>query len=240
MFRWEHVGLGRSASCVAPFSPLERLDRGEYEVGVGVEVDVRAEAGAGQGDGERAQTGRNENRPRNHSEFPLISLVWQAVLSDLPVGFWQRVPLPRKYDRSHRNVVFLVLEHERGSIHVLATHVTRRDPRDRAVQLKAVIELFLALEEPAILLGDLNSPPDSPMIQELMARADVDDPLGRLADSLPEQRVDWIFVRGLKCVDAGVRDEGVSDHPLYWVELEWPGAAETPAPASGDDFFDVE
>jgi len=155
-----------------------------------------------------------------------------AVLSDLPVGFWQRIPLPCKYDRSYRNVVFLVLEHERGPIHVLGTHVTQRYPRDREVQLRAVIELFLALEEPAILLGDLNARSDCPAIQELVARAGVDEPVGRLVDSPPEERVDWIFVRGLKCVDAGVRDEGVSDHPLYWVELRWPEAAETQAPAS--------
>ena len=145
-----------------------------------------------------------------------------AVLSNLPVRFWQRIPLPRLYDRSYRNLVFLVLEHEGRPIHVLATHVTQRDPRDREVQLQTVVELFLALEEPAILLGDLNSLPESPAIRKLLAQPNVDDPIGRLDESPPKGRVDWILLRGLRCIDAGVRDEGVSDHPLYWVQIDWP------------------
>ncbi|HLA86312.1 MAG TPA: endonuclease/exonuclease/phosphatase family protein [Thermoguttaceae bacterium] len=148
-----------------------------------------------------------------------------AVLSDLPVTHWQRIPLPRCYDRSYRNVVFLVLDDgSRLPVHILAVHATQRDVRDRRVQLRAVIQLFLALQEPAILLGDLNATPDDPAIRDLLARPDVEDPVGRLADSPPPGRVDWIIVRGLRCVTAGVRDEGVSDHPLYWAELEWPGA----------------
>ena len=145
-----------------------------------------------------------------------------GLVSRLPVRFWQRIPLPREYDKSHRNVVFFIVDGPKRPIHVLATHVTQRDPRDRQMQLKAVIELFLSLEEPAILLGDLNSLVDSPTIRELAARPGVDEPVGRLADSPPKGRVDWIFTRGLHCTAAGVCDEGVSDHPLYWVEIEWP------------------
>ena len=32
--------------------------------------------------------------------------------------------------------------------------------------------------------------------------------------------IDHIFVRGLRPVNAGVRDDGASDHPLVWAELE--------------------
>jgi endonuclease/exonuclease/phosphatase family metal-dependent hydrolase len=149
-----------------------------------------------------------------------------AVLSRLPVGRWERIPLPRQYDRSYRNAVSLVVEHEGRPIHVLATHLTQRDRRDREAQLKAVIELFLATEKPAILLGDLNLRPNSPALRELTARPDVDEPVGRLVKRPPEDRVCWIFVRGLRCVDAGVLDAGVSDHPLFWVELAWPGNAD--------------
>ena len=146
-----------------------------------------------------------------------------AVLSRLTVRSWQRIPLPREFDRSYRNVVFLVVD-TGGTrpIHVLATHVTQRDPRDREVQLRAVFELFLAMEKPAILLGDLNSPPDSKVIRELLARSGVDDPVGRLAQQVPEGRVDWLLVRGLQAMAAGVRNDGISDHPLYWIEVKQP------------------
>ncbi|MBN1590428.1 MAG: endonuclease/exonuclease/phosphatase family protein [Pirellulales bacterium] len=153
-----------------------------------------------------------------------------AVLSNLPVRHWQRIPLPRQFDRSYRNMVFLTLDHGRRPIHVIATHATQRDPRDRKVQLDAAIEFFLALEEPAILLGDLNSLRDSPVIRQLAAREGVDEPIGRLVDAPPKGQVDWIFVRGLQCVAAGVRDEGVSDHPLYWVEIEVPGDEKSLSP----------
>jgi len=40
------------------------------------------------------------------------------------------------------------------------------------------------------------------------------------------------LLRGLRVVDAGIRDEGASDHPLVWAELAWPPVNE--AMAAGD------
>jgi endonuclease/exonuclease/phosphatase family metal-dependent hydrolase len=150
-----------------------------------------------------------------------------ALLSRLPAHYWQRIPLPRRFDRSFRNAVLVVLEHQGRSIRLLATHITQREPREQEIQLKAVIELFLALEKPAILLGDLNTHPENATIRELLDRDDVENPLSRLIRPPPVDRVDWILVRGLKCIAAGVRDEGVSDHPLYWVEIQWPSSSDT-------------
>jgi endonuclease/exonuclease/phosphatase family metal-dependent hydrolase len=80
----------------------------------------------------------------------------------------------------------------------------------------------MALREPAILMGDLNSEPDSQVIKDLVARPGVDDPIQRLLNPPPESRVDYILIRGLKCADAGMVDEGDSDHPLFWVDIEMP------------------
>jgi endonuclease/exonuclease/phosphatase (EEP) superfamily protein YafD len=93
--------------------------------------------------------------------------------------------------------------------------------------LRAVIALYLALDEPAILVGDMNSDADDPQIRQLSDTPGVDDPVGGLLG--PEilekdapRRIDWIFTRGLRCVDAGIRDDGASDHPMIWAELELP------------------
>jgi endonuclease/exonuclease/phosphatase (EEP) superfamily protein YafD len=80
--------------------------------------------------------------------------------------------------------------------------------------------LFLALDEPAVLVGDLNTGRGDPAIQAVLAAPGVVDPVG--GERLPDQseRIDWILVRGLRGVDAGIRDSGASDHPLIWAELE--------------------
>ena len=143
-----------------------------------------------------------------------------GLLSILPVGFWQRIPLSRKYDHSHRNAVLVGLRHADRTIHVLLTHITRRDDRDRRSQLRAVIAMYLALDEPAILVGDLNSDGDDPQIGRLLDTPGVSDPVGKILGGEAPPRIDWIFTRGLRCLDAGIRDDGASDHPLIWAELE--------------------
>ena len=149
-----------------------------------------------------------------------------GLLTAMPVNFWQRIPLARRYDRSYRNALLVGLKHQDRTILALITHVTRRDDRERRAQLRAVIALFLALEEPAMLLGDLNSPPDDPQIRQLLARPGVVDAVGINPEASPRYRVDWVIARGLRAVDAGKSDNGASDHPLYWAELELPGMVE--------------
>lgn len=145
-----------------------------------------------------------------------------GLITTLPVSWWYRIPLPRTFDRSHRNLVLACVEHRGRPVHVLATHVVRRDDRERQAQLRAAIALFLCLAEPAILLGDLNSPADDLQIRQLLAVPGVEDPLRRRLGAEPAGRIDWILVRGLRTIDAGIVDHGASDHPLIWAELDLP------------------
>jgi len=147
-----------------------------------------------------------------------------GLLSCVPVTFWQRIPLARKYDRSHRNAVLVGLQHQGRTIHVLLSHINRRHDPERRAQLRAVITLFLALEEPAVLVGDMNSSAEDPQIRQLLEIPAVSDPLGELlGEQIVEEkapgRIDWIFVRGLRAVSAGIVDEGASDHPMVWAEF---------------------
>lgn len=143
-----------------------------------------------------------------------------GLLSTLPARFWQRIPLSRRHDRSHRNAVLVGLRHQGRTVHVLLTHVNRRHPAERRAQLRAVIALFLALAEPAVLAGDLNSDADDPQIRRLLEMPGVDDPVGEILGPAAPRRIDWILTRGFRCIGAGIRDKGASDHPMIWAEIE--------------------
>ena len=142
-----------------------------------------------------------------------------ALLSRQPVRFWQRIPLACRDERSHRNVILAAIPHGGKVIRLLLTHLTRRTDEARAHQFQAVAELFLALEPPSVLLGDMNTSANDPAMQQLLTAPGVVDPLREAAVDVPP-RIDWILTRGFRTVAAGMRDEGASDHPLVWEELE--------------------
>lgn len=146
-----------------------------------------------------------------------------GLLTRMPVEKWQRLPLVRKVDYSYRNAVRVDLRlnddpHGR-IIHVLLTHLNRRYDSERESQFKEVIAMFLAMPEPAVLLGDMNSTAKDPQIRQLTAVPGVIDAVGLALGSKDKERIDWIFVRGLKIGDGRIVENDVSDHPLIWVEL---------------------
>jgi endonuclease/exonuclease/phosphatase family metal-dependent hydrolase len=155
-----------------------------------------------------------------------------AALTRLPVRFWQRIPLPQQFSRSCRNLLLMEVDFDAAPLRVVVTHLDRTDDRERTAQLRAVANFFLALATPAVMMGDLNSTKDDPEIRRLLRTPDVQDGLG----SLPGNggRIDWIFVRGLKCVDRGMHPVGASDHPQFWVECEpLPGLKDGDVPPTG-------
>ena len=106
------------------------------------------------------------------------------------------------------------------NVHILLTHIVRGQQAPREAQLAEVIAMFLSLPEPAVLMGDLNSKSDSPTLAKLLARPDVLDAIGQATGDKHPGRINWIITRGMHCVSGGMRDNGASDHPLYWAELE--------------------
>ncbi len=142
-----------------------------------------------------------------------------GVLSKLPVSFWQRIPLRSHHGRSFRNVVLASAELRGRTLHVVVTHLDRSDPRDRQEQWQAVAGLFLSLAEPAVLMGDMNTEENEPPLAQLLAAPGVHDPLREFLGEAAPRRIDWILTRGLRTVDAGIRDDGASDHPCVWAEV---------------------
>lgn len=148
-----------------------------------------------------------------------------GLLSTVPLGHWQRIPLVRRHDRSYRNALLVELQHAGRTIQTLVTHVNRNSDAERETQLREVVALFLALQAPAVLMGDLNSTRDDPQIRALLAANGVSDALancdGELLEAQHAGRIDWIFTRGMRTLAGGLIDRGASDHPLVWAELEY-------------------
>lgn len=141
-----------------------------------------------------------------------------AVLSSLPIASWQIVPLRQRQSHSYRNAALLTAQMGTRPLHIVVTHLDRNQD-DRNVQLRAVANLFLALAEPALLLGDLNCAQGDAELDRLRSLPGVSDPLSEIMGQNTPPHIDWILVRGLKTIDAGVLDDGASDHPLVWAEL---------------------
>jgi endonuclease/exonuclease/phosphatase family metal-dependent hydrolase len=142
-----------------------------------------------------------------------------GLVTSLPVESWRRIPLDADNGRGYRNAVLVRLAWKAKPVCVLLTHVSRSDDATRTLQLRQTIDLYLSLPEPAIFLGDLNSEAADPEIRRLLAAPGVIDAVGQKLGLRAPPRIDWIFVRGLHVVDAGLRDDGASDHPLAWAEL---------------------
>ena len=144
-------------------------------------------------------------------------LAWRADVH------WQRIPLPKPSSHTNRNFVWAQLPVGNVTVNVLVTHLERGDTAERHLQLQSLGQLFLSLAGPAILMGDLNSTADDPQLRQLLAAPGVRDALTERGLVSP-QRNDWILVRGLTVLDAGLIDRGASDHPLAWAELEVPSS----------------
>lgn len=150
-----------------------------------------------------------------------------GLLTKLPVGHWQRIPLAGAagkmlYTGSQRRLIRQLLCVDLLAdrpLRVLVTHLSTRKtdpmPGGRPAQLEQVLR-ELAQGSPALLLGDLNTPRGDPSIDKPLARIDALDALG----GLDPHRVDWIVARGVTAKAAGHKRSGASDHPLYWCDIE--------------------
>lgn len=145
-----------------------------------------------------------------------------GLLTSLSLESWQRIPLAAGNGRGYRNAVLVRLRQRQQTISALLTHIARSDDLARRQQLRQAIDIYLALPVPAIFLGDLNSEAAEPEIRRLLAAPGVVDAVGQKLGAKAPPRIDFIFVRGLRVLDAGLRDEGASDHPLAWAEVTVP------------------
>ncbi|MGQ0633788.1 MAG: endonuclease/exonuclease/phosphatase family protein [Planctomycetaceae bacterium] len=152
-----------------------------------------------------------------------------GVLSRLPIDAWHQIPLAYAADKGYRNAALVTLRIGNRRLNVLSTHIAKQS--DRESQMRSVSALFLALAEPAILLGDLNSWDRDPLIMDLKNAPGVKEVVSATGIDELTFRADWIFFRGLTCRRAGLIKSDThraSDHPMLWADLALPDAASRP------------
>jgi endonuclease/exonuclease/phosphatase family metal-dependent hydrolase len=152
-----------------------------------------------------------------------------GYLTKLPVDHWQVVPLARTFGKSYRNYVQVRARAPNyQAINILVVHIDRSDDRERREQLRVVANQFLALEAPAVLMGDLNSDAGEDEIVRLVGTPGVVDAIGKKYGLKAPRHIDWIFVRGCEVTDAGITAAGPSDHPHVWADITLGGANSMP------------
>jgi endonuclease/exonuclease/phosphatase family metal-dependent hydrolase len=95
------------------------------------------------------------------------------------------------------------------------------EPEERAVQLGEALD-FIG-EGPAVFGGDFNSTPDSSIYRQLVEAGFTDgaaafDPSLTSPSETPRERIDYVWIRGLRPVEAKVLDSTASDHRMVVVE----------------------
>lgn len=140
-----------------------------------------------------------------------------GLLSALPAAGWQRWPLPGPGGPGYRTRGVVRLPWQGAMVTVLVTHLTRGP--DRRLQLDLLAAHFAALPAPKILLGDLNSGPDDPVLAAWRADPDLVVTSGEGSGGVPGG-VDWIVAEGFRLVDSWRCDRGASDHPAVGAVLE--------------------
>lgn len=160
-----------------------------------------------------------------------------------PVVAWQAVPLPAPPATSPkwipRTVCVVTVAIAGALLRVLGTHLEYYCPRQRRAQVEALREL--AQPEPAVLVGDLNFPPQSPEYR-LLAQGGVwrdawplvhgtephADTVGLHGAPWPDHPYCCDYVWVTPSLAPAVRDVTVrqetaaSDHQPVVVNLDWP------------------
>jgi len=185
------------------------------------------------------------------SAFAAVERRWgrdsfgNGLLSRTKIVSVIRIPLPSHTQRKFRNAILAVIQPhcesaaDNGSrsateppaptLRVLVTHLDTRN--DREIQLQAAWQLFRSLEQPALWMGDFNTPGDDAGFQEMMKTPGITAVIGESwTDREPLRGVDWIVSRGLPLLRSESRDQGGSDHAAVYAEFDWSAATERARP----------
>ncbi|HEY0981796.1 endonuclease/exonuclease/phosphatase family protein [Schlesneria sp.] len=150
-----------------------------------------------------------------------------GLLYRIPIRSALRIPLVNTRGKAYRNAILATVPLQQGDVRVLSVHIDRE--KDRLHQLQAMIDLFLGLQPPCILMGDLNTIAGDPLLTSLLERPGVHSPLHEsLPERLSSQNIDWIFTRGLETVNVSLVQNTASDHPVVKGEFRLEGTKNQP------------
>jgi len=145
-----------------------------------------------------------------------------GALCSLPVTFWQRFPFSNAGAEHNRALLLFRAKWNQRDVSVIVAHMVRK--QDHEAELKSAIALFMAMQPPVILMGDLNPTEDDanadPPLRDLRNTPDVVDAVGQYIPEHRSKNLMWIFARGLESVNGGFIEKGASDHPVAWAEFK--------------------
>jgi endonuclease/exonuclease/phosphatase family metal-dependent hydrolase len=158
-----------------------------------------------------------------------------AILSKFPLDYTETHYLSSIEDQ--RVLVRADIQWDGRILSVYAVHMGLSE-EDRTNQTSEILEIFSQNVNPKILMGDLNSLPDSKQIEPFLAVLgdswvssghNPADPFGYTFSSLePYERIDYILVsEEFACVLYSEVIRGVygSDHLPYWAEIMLPATS---------------
>lgn len=150
-----------------------------------------------------------------------------GFLTRLPVTDCVRIPLPTPSRQRFRAALLANFPFHGRTVHLLAVHIDKdMEQNTHDHQLHTVVDLFLSLQEPAILLGDMNDVSTHPEIVRLLKMPGVHSALAEVPrPPVKSDPIDWIFTRGFRTVHAEWRPTPSSDHPVACASLELSEAA---------------
>lgn len=151
-----------------------------------------------------------------------------AVLAQSALQVVANHRLPNIDNGEQRGVLEVTINHQGRPLRVLATHFDhRRDARERLESVAMVNELAATdPNAPALLVGDLNAPFDSDVLQQVSKawQRTNSASLPTIPVAHPERQIDFILTfpaNAWEVVTARVLDEAVaSDHRAIFVELK--------------------
>jgi endonuclease/exonuclease/phosphatase family metal-dependent hydrolase len=161
-----------------------------------------------------------------------------AILSRFPIGDVEKVPLPVEPPQpragdSHepRIALHVTLAAPGGPLHVLTTHLDASGAgtyrRQELVEVLAHVRRHVPPGAPLVFGGDLNADGSGEEAAAIsLALRDAWAECGRgeggtYPASVPTKRIDYVFFRGGRCLDARVSASQASDHRPLAVTLEF-------------------
>ncbi len=144
-----------------------------------------------------------------------------ALLSRFPVNNWSIEMLPDTTGKQYRNLVTAFINFNGHEVAILVTHLHTKEGREQ--QLACVLEKFQQHDH-AVLMGDMNTAIDHPIVQSVLVEGSFIDAIASSpndsdCENDENSRIDWILTKGFTTVSSKFEPIGISDHPYYQVEL---------------------
>lgn len=154
-----------------------------------------------------------------------------AILSRYPILDWSNTPLPN-LGGEQRGLLEALINVDGVPVRVLNTHLQHNSAAERAAQTEAIAQRIDELDEPVILLGDLNARPGTAEMRPLETRLDdawlAGDGAGdgfTYSSENPYQRIDYVMVsRDITVDQVDVVQTMASDHLPVAAEVVLPGS----------------